>query len=188
MLVAQIISVALFVISLLMIAIVIIASLFKNVGISRLGILSWIAYFLIPFLPFVLEQMLFQTAPEIFGAAYIFIFMNVLGLTIPYFLLVGTTIFGKQHIYRITCFFTLKKYAYEDVIRYRMKYESGVMHTRLGQRKVIDYVFEIYFSDCHYSEFSVDKHNDKRIACIKKILEDHRCRQNKRIDESKYHL
>ena len=188
MLVAQIISVSLFVISLLLITIIILASLFKNVGISSLGISSWIAYFLILFLPFVFEQMLFQTAPEIFGVAYIFIFMNAIGLIMPYFLLVGTTIFGKQYIYRITYFLTLKKYSYEDVIRYRMKYESGIVHTRLGQRKVITYVFEIYFSDYHYSEFGVDKHNDRRITCIKKILENHRCSQNKRIDESKYHL
>ena len=187
MLVTQIISVSIFIVSLLLSIINILASLFKNVGITC-GISTWILYLAIPFLPFALEQMIFQTSPDVFGIAYIFIVTNALFSIIPYYMLVGTPIFGKKYIYRVTPFLTLKKYLYKDVIRYRMKYESGITLTRFGHEKVITYVFEIYFSDKHYSEFHVKKHNDRKITYIKKVLEDNRCKKNKKIDESEYKL
>lgn len=186
MVVTQIISIALFVISLLLSLLCILTSLFKNVGATYFGISSWIIYLLIPFFPFALEQGILRTAPDVWGIAYIFIVFNLLILLLPYHLLVGTLIFGKEHIYRVTRFLTLKKYSYKDVIRYRMKYNSGILHTRFGPKKVITYDFEIYFSDNHYSEFGVNKHNDRKITCIKKILEDNRCKKNKKIDESEY--
>ena len=187
MFVTQIISVSVFIISLLLSSVVIFASLFKNVGITC-GISSWILFLSIPFLPFALEQMIFQTAPDVFGIAYIFIVMNVFSLIIPYYILVGTPIFGKKYIYRVTYFLTLKKYSYKDVIRYRMKYESGRTFGRFSHEKVITYMFEIYFSDKHYSEFHVKKQNDKKITYIKKILEDNRCKKNKKVDESEYRI
>ena len=180
MFVTQIISVSIFIISLLLSILNILASLFKNVGITC-GISTWILYLSIPFLPFVLEQMIFQTAPDVFGIAYIFIVMNAFCSIIPYYMLVGTPIFGKKYIYRVTPFLTLKKYSYKDVIRYRMKYESGITLTRFGHEKVVTYVFEIYFSDNRYSEFHVKKHNDRKITCIKKILEENRCKQNGKV-------
>ena len=188
MFVTQIISTTIFVISLLLSFLCILTSLFKNVGATYFGISSWIIYVIIPFFPFVLEQGILRTAPDVWGIAYIFIVFHLLLLLLPYYLLVGTLIFGKKHIYRVNHFLILKKYSYNDVIRYRMKYESGITLTRFGHKKVITYMFEIYFFDKHYSEFHVNKHNDRKITYIKKILEDNRCKKNKRIDESTYKL
>ena len=187
MFVTQIISIAVFIISLLLSTINILASLFKNVGITC-GISTWFFYLSGSLLPFVLAQMILQTAPDVFGIAYIFIVMNIFSVIIPYYMLTGALIFGQKYIYRITPFLTLKKYSYNDVIRYRMKYESGITLGRFGQQKVITYMCEIYFSDKHYSEFHVNKSNDKKVTYIKKVLQDNRCMKNKKINESEYRI
>ena len=181
MFVTQMISITLFIISLLLSLLCIATCLFKNVGATYFGISSWIIYLLIPFFPFALEQMILRVAPNVWGIAYIFIVFNILLLLLPYYLLVGTLIFGKEHIYRVTRFLTLKKYSYKDVIRYRMNYDSGIVHTGFGPTKVITYNFEIYFSDKQCSEFGVKKHNNRKITYIKKILEDNRCKKSGKV-------
>lgn len=92
------------------------------------------------------------------------------------------TFFGKKYIYRLNKFLIPKRYSYKNVIRYRMNYSSGIIHTRyVGPKKVITYDFEIYFNDKMYSEFSVNKHNNKKITYIKKLLEENHCKKNGKI-------
>ena len=63
-----------------------------------------------------------------------------------------------------------------------MNYSSGIIHIRyVGPKKVITYDFEIYFNDKMYSEFSVNKHNNKKITYIKKLLEENHCKKNGKI-------
>ena len=181
MFVTQIISHTIFLISLFLSIMAILTCLFKNVGATYFGISSWLLYLLIPFFPYMLEQMILLVAPDVWWIVYIFIIANLFFILIPYNLLIGTLIFGKKNIYRVTPFLMLKRYSYQDVIRYSMKYNSEILHTRFGQKKVIVYNFEIYFSDKQCSDFGVNKHNDRKITCIKNILEDNRCKKNEKI-------
>ena len=181
MFVTQIISNLVFVISLVLSIFDILTCLFKNVGATYFGFSSWFLYLLVPFFLYAMAQMILFIAPDVWGLAYIFIVLHVVCLLIPYNLLVGTLFFGKKHIYRLNNFLIPKRYSYKDVIRYRMKYDSGIIHYRFGPKKVITYDFEIYFSDKQCSEFGVKKHDDRKVVCIKKILENNRCKKNGKI-------
>ena len=139
-------------------------------------------YSILPLFPFSLEQFVFHFSPDVWGMAYIFIAMNAFFAIIPYYFLIGTLFFGKKYIYRLNKFLIPKRYSYKNVIRYRMNYSSGIIHTRyVGPKKVITYDFEIYFNDKMYSEFSVNKHNNKKITYIKKLLEENHCKKNEKI-------
>ena len=181
MLFTQIISHVILGISLFLTILALSFGFFKNIGATYFGFSTILLYLLISLFPYVLSQGILYTAPHAWGIAYIFIVFHAFCLIIPYCILVGTLIFGKKNIYRLNHFLIPKKYSYKDVIRYRMKYESGTFHTRFGPKKSIVYNFEIYFFDKKSSEFAVNKHNDRKVTFIKNILEEKRCRVNGKI-------
>ena len=185
MLVTQIIGYVVFIISLILAIIAILFCFLKNIGATYYGFSTLFIYFAIPLFPFLLEQIVFVFAPDVWGLAYIFIGMNILFLFIPYGMLDGDVILGRKNIYRLNSFLIPKKYSYEDVIRYRMKYSSGIVHLGYGPSKVITYNFEIYFNDGEYSVFCVKRDNDRKVSYIKSILEEKRCKKNGKVKECK---
>jgi hypothetical protein len=115
------------------------------------------------------------------GIAYIFIALNIYFLIIQYVYLIGSAIFTKNSIYRLTKFLVWKKYSYDDVIGYVMKKDSGRVVTRFGQEKVVTFDVEIYFNDNQYVDFSTKDQNNRKITYIKRILEEHHCHRNGRL-------
>lgn len=181
----QIIGCVVFVLSLILAIIALLSCVFKNIGATYYGISTLCIYFVIPVFPFFLEQIVFVFAPYAWGLAYIFIGMNILFAFVIFGMLEGTVILGRKNIYRLNSFLIPKKYSYEDVIRYRMNYHSGIVHLGLGPKKVITYNFEIYFNDGEYSLFCAKKENNRKVSYIKSILEEKRCKRNGKVKEGK---
>ena len=123
----------------------------------------------------------FVMYPDIWGLAYIFIVFNAGILAMQWFLLVGSAVFTKKHIYRLTNFLTFKKYDYEDVIGYVMKNTSGTARSKYSSRKVISFDVEIYLLDDQFISFSTKNSSDKKISHIKGLLKEHHCRANGKI-------
>ena len=98
-----------------------------------------------------------------------------------YIFLVNSAIFTKNNIYRLTKFLVWKKYSYDDVIGYVIKKSAGRVLGRFGQRTVVTLDVEIYFRDNQYADFSTKDQNNKKIAYIKQLLQDHHCHRNGRI-------
>ena len=96
-------------------------------------------------------------------------------------MLVGSAVFTKKHIYRLTNFLIFKRYDYADVIGYVMKNTSGTVHGKYGSCKVVSFEVEIYLRDDQYISFSTRNSSDKKIMHIKSLLKEHRCRPNGRI-------
>ncbi len=119
--------------------------------------------------------------PDIWGLAYIFIVFNACLLAMQWFILVGSAVFTKKHIYRLTNFLTFKKYDYEDVIGYVMKNRSGTVQSKYGSRKVVSFDVEIYLRDDQYIAFGTRNSSNKKISHIKGLLKEHHCRANGRI-------
>ena len=119
--------------------------------------------------------------PDTWGLAYIFIVFNLYLLAWQWFILVGSAIFTKKHIYRLTNFLIFKKYDYEDVIGYVMKNTSGTVHSKYSSHKVISFDVEIYLRDDQFISFSTKNSSDKKILHIKGLLKEHHCRPNGRI-------
>ena len=128
-----------------------------------------------------MELAIFQNAPYAWGVAYFFIAMNTCFLVLQYIFFVGSAIFTKNSIYTLTKFLIWKKYNYADVIGYVMKKSSGCVASRLGPHTVVTFDVEIYFSDNQYSYFSTKDQNNRKVAHIKQLLEEHHCHRNGRI-------
>ena len=128
-----------------------------------------------------MELAIFHEASDAWGVAYIFIAMNVFLLIFQYVFLVGSAIFTKNSIYRLTKFFVWKKHTYDDVIGYVMKKSSEQIWGKFGRHKVVTFDIEIYFSGNQYACFSTRDQNNRKVVHIKQLLEKHHCRRNGRI-------
>lgn len=182
MLATQIICIFVFLISFILALTAMLGGVLKNVGITYYGFSTLFFHFVLSVFPYGLGQMCLCVAPDVWGIAYIFIAVNLLFAILPYYFLVGSLVFGKKYIYRLTPFLVPKRYSYKNVIRYRMNYSSGIVHSRYsGPKKVITYDFEIYFDDNKHSEFNVNSHDNKKIIYIKSLLEEKRCKKNGKI-------
>ena len=176
-----VIGLAIFIISLSLSLLTALGTIFKRVGATAFGIIPILFLLFSPCLCFVLELVIFHFAPHAWGIAYIFIVMNVGFLALQYVLLVGSAIFTKNSIYRLTQFLVWKKHTYDDVIGYVMKKSSGLVTTRFGQHTVVTFDVEIYFNDNQYASFSTKDQSNRKVAYIKQLLEEHHCHRNGRI-------
>ncbi len=176
-----IIGLILFIVSILLSILAAFGAMSKNVGVSTFGALQVLILLISPCFFFLMELVIYHYAPEAFGVAYLFIFMNILMLVSQYILLFGSAIFTKNSIYRLTKFLIFKRYAYDDVIGYVMKKSSGVIRTRLGKKRVVTFDVEIYFYDGQYAYFSTKQQSDRKVQNIKRLLEDHHCHRDGRI-------
>ena len=128
-----------------------------------------------------MELAIFENAPHVWGISYFLIAMNTYFLVLQYIFLVGSAIFTKNNIYRLTKFLIWKRHTYDDVIGYVMKKSSGRVVRKFGQSTVVAFDVEIYFSDNQYASFSTKDQNNRKVAHIKKLLEEHHCHRNGRI-------
>ena len=62
-----------------------------------------------------------------------------------------------------------------------MKKSSGRVVRKFGQSTVVTFDVEIYFSDNQHASFSTKDQNNRKVAHIKKLLEEHHCHRNGRI-------
>ncbi|MBQ8696484.1 MAG: hypothetical protein IJ519_02085 [Clostridia bacterium] len=157
----------------------------RNVGVISFGIITNIFIIIFPLFCLIFELEMIYNSPDVWGVAYFFIALNLYFIAIEYFFLVGSAVFTKNNIYRLSKFLIFKKYSYDDVIGYVMKKDSGVIYRRGGPRKVITFDVEIYFSDDTLAEFSTKDEHDSKILYIKNLLEEHHCHRNGRIKKSK---
>jgi len=154
----------------------------RNVGVTSFGISIPIFMFVAPVLFWNLGVYVLRESRQIWGIAFIFIFMNLMFVVIQYFLLVGSVIFTKKYIYRVTKFLLLKRYTYDQVIGYTMKKDSGWSYSRFGgKHKAITYEVQIFFTDKKYSNFALKNEESRKAIRIKGILEEHNCRRDGRI-------
>ena len=181
MLVAFIIGLSIFLISFLLSLLIAFGAILKRVGVTSFGIIPVLFFLFFPCFCLTLELAMFHTAPHIWGIVYFFIAMNVYFCVMQYVLLVGSAIFTKNNIYRLTKFLVWKKHSYDDVIGYVMKKSTGRVVRRFGQSTVVTFDVEIYFSDNQYASFSTKDQNDRKVAHIKQLLEEHHCHRNGRI-------
>ena len=148
-----VIGLAIFIISLSLSLLTALGTIFKRVGATAFGIIPILFLLFSPCFCFILELVIFHFAPHAWGIAYIFIVMNGGFLALQYVLLVGSAIFTKNSIYRLTQFLVWKKHTYDDVTGYVMKKSSGLVTTRFGQHTVVTFDVEIYFNDNQYASF-----------------------------------
>ena len=181
MLVTFIIGLGIFLISFLLSLLIALGTIFKKIGATSFGIIPVLFFLLFPCFCLTLELAMFYTAPHVWGIAYFFIVMNVYFCVMQYIFLVGSAIFTKNNIYRLTKFLVWKKYSYDDVIGYIMKKSSGRVVRRFGQSNVVTFDVEIYFSNNQYASFSTKDQNGRKVAYIKQLLEEHHCHRNGRI-------
>ena len=176
-----VIGLAIFIISLSLSLLIALGTIFKRVGATAFGIIPILFLLFSPCFCFILEFVIFHFAPHAWGIAYIFIVMNGGFLALQYVLLVGSAIFTKNSIYRLTQFLVWKKHTYDDVIGYVMKKSSDLVTTRFGQHTVVTFDVEIYFNDNQYASFSTKDQSNRKVAYIKQLLEEHHCHRNGRI-------
>ena len=181
MLVTFIIGLVIFLITFLLSLLIALGTIFKKVGATSFGITPVLFFLLVPCFCLTVELAIFHTAPHAWGIAYFFIAMNAYFVVMQYILLVGSVIFTKNSIYRLTKFLIWKKHTYEDVIGYVMKKSSGPVAGRFGPRTVVTFDVEIYFSDNQYASFSTKDQNNRKVTYIKQLLEEHHCHRNGRI-------
>jgi len=177
LLVTFIIGLGIFLISFLLSLLIALGTIFKKVGATSFGIIPVLFFLLFPCFCLMSELDLFYTSPHVWGIAYFFIVMNVYFCVMQYIFLVGSAIFTKNNIYRLTKFLVWQKYNYDDVIGYVMKKSAG----QVLRRTVVTFDVEIYFSDNQYASFSTKDQNDRKVAHIKQLLEEHHCHRNGRI-------
>lgn len=180
-----ILGIFIFTVSILLSLFSLIGKIFRNIGAMSFGIFTNIFFIIFPCFCLMFEIEMIYNSPDVWGVAYFFIALNLYFIAIEYFCLVGSAVFTKNHIYRLSKFLIFKKYSYDDVIGYVMKKVSGVKYGRGGPRKVITFDVEIYFSDDTLAEFSTRDEYDSKISYIKNLLEEHRCHRNGRIKKSK---
>ena len=181
MLATFIIGLVIFIISCLLSLLIALGTIFKKVGATSFGITPILFFLLFPCFCLTMELAMFQNAPHVWGIAYFFIALNTCFLVIQYIFLVGSAIFTKNSIYRLTKFLIWKKHNYDDVIGYVMKKSSGRVVHRFGQHTVVTFDVEIYFSNNQYTSFSTKDQNNRKVAHIKQLLEEHHCHRNGRI-------
>ena len=163
---------------------VFIGGMSKRVGISWYGFFKTFFLAVLCLVLYLSELLLYYTCPDVWGAVYVFIVMNLFLALAFYVLLLNATVFGKRHIFRVTYFLIPKKYSYRDVIRYRMKYESDVFYTRFGPERTRCYAVEIYFNDGTENCFGVNSENSRKVVYIKKTLENNRCKKNCKVSKT----
>ena len=181
MLATLIIGLVIFIVSFSLSLLIALGTISKKVGTTNFGIALVLFFIFFPCFCLAFELAIFYPTPNVWGIAYFFIAMNVYFLVILYFFIVGSAIFTKKSIYRLTKFLLWKKYSYDDVIGYVMKKSSGIVAGRFGQRKAVTFDVEIYFNDNQYSSFSTRDQNNIKVAHIKQLLEEHKCHKNGRI-------
>ena len=176
-----IIGLILFIVSILLSILAAFGAMSKNVGVSTFGALQVLILLISPCFFFLMELVIYHYAPEAFGVAYLFVFMNILLIAMQYIMLIGAAVFTKNSIYRLTKALIFKRYAYEDVIGYDMKKSSGIIRTRLGKKKVVTFDVKIYFNNGQCAFFSTKEQTDRKAMNIKQLLEEHHCHKNGRI-------
>lgn len=176
-----IIGLILFIVSISLSILAALGAMCKNVGVSTFGAFQVLILLLSPCFFFLMELVVYHYAPEAFGVAYLFIVMNILLIALQYILLIGSAVFTKNSIYRLTKALVFKRYAYDDVIGYDMKKSSGIIRTRLGKKTVVLFDVEIYFNDGQYAYFSTKERSDTKAQNVKRLLEEHHCHRNGRI-------
>ena len=176
-----IIGLILFIVSISLSVLTVCGAMCKNVGVSTFGAFQVLILLLSPCFFFMMELVVYHYAPEAFGVAYLFVFMNILLIAMQYIMLIGAAVFIKNSIYRLTKALIFKRYSYDDVIGYVMKKSSGVIRTRLGKKTVVTFDVEIYFNDGKCSFFSTKEQSDTKAQNIKRLLEEHNCHRNGRI-------
>lgn len=181
MLVTFIIGLVAFIISFLLSSLIALGAVFKKIGTTSFGIIPILFLLLVPCFFLTMELKMLYFAPHAWGINLLFIVMNAVFLVLQYISLVGSAIFTKNSIYRLTKFLTWKKYSYDDVIGYIMKKSSGLVVTRIGRHNVVTFDVEIYFSDNQYASFSTKDQNDRKVAHVKQLLKEHHCCPNGRI-------
>ena len=181
MFVTFIIGLVIFVISFMLSLLIAFGTIFKKIGATSFGVIPVLFFLLFPCFCLTLELVMFHIAPHVWGIAYVFVAINAYFLAIQYIFLVGSAIFTKSSIYRLTKFLVLKKYSYDDVIGYVMKKSAGRVVGKFGQRTVVTFDVEIYFSDNQYASFSTKDQNNRKVVHIKQLLEEHHCHRNGRI-------
>ena len=184
MVITQIIGFVVFCLSFLLMLCVFIGGMSKRVGISWYGFSTALFFGLLTLAPYILQLALYYTWPDGWGVAYVFIVINLFSLLLFYTILLNATVLGKRHIFRVTYFLIPKKYSYRDVVRYRMKYEGGVLHTRFGPTRTCAYAIEIYFNDGTESCFGVNSENSRKVVYIKRTLENNRCKKNCKVSKT----
>jgi len=181
LLVAFIIGLGIFLVSFLLSLLIAFGTIFKKVGATSFGIIPVLFFLLFPCFCLTLELAMFHTAPHVWGIACFFVAMNAYFLVMQYIFLVDSAIFTKNNIYRLTKFLVWKKYSYDDVIGYVMKKSTGRVVRRSGQSTVVTFDVEIYFNDNQYASFSTKDQNNRKVAHIKQLLEEHHCHRNGKI-------
>ncbi len=187
MLVTFIIGLGIFLVSFLLSLLIVLGAILKTVGATSFGITPVLFFLLFPCFCLTMEFVIFHTAPNAWGISYVFIVLNAYFLVIQHIFLVGSAIFTKNNIYRLTKFLVWKRYSYDDVVGYVMKKTSGLVVRKFGQHTVVTFDVEIYFIDNQYAFFSTKDQNNRKISHIKQLLEEHHCHRNGRI-KRKSHL
>lgn len=182
-----ILGIFIFTVSMLLAIFSLIGKIFRNIGAISFGILPNIFFIIFPYFCLEFEFDLIYNSPHDWGISYFFIVLNLYFLAFQYLLVVGSAVFTRNNIYRLSKYLIFKKYSYDDVIGYSMKKDSCVTRRRWGLTKVtITFDVEIHFCDETLASFSTSNENDKKISYIRKILEEHRCRKSGRIKKSKW--
>lgn len=181
LLVAFIIGLIVFIISFLLSVFVLLGMIFKNIGVTSFGLVPVIFFLLFPCFCFVMECGTYHYASHVWGFSYMFIVMNSCFIVMQYFSLVGSAVFTKNSIYRLTKFLVWKRHTYDEVIGYVMKNTSGRVVRRFGQYHVVTFDVEIYFTNNQYASFSTKDQFNKKVVHIKQLLEEHHCHRNGRI-------
>ena len=187
MLATLIIGLVIFIISFLLSLLIVLGSICKKVGATNFGIAPVLFFIFFPCFCLALELAIFYPTPNVWGVAYFVIAMNAYFLFIQYFFLIGSAIFTRNCIYRLTKLLLWKKHSYNDVIGYVMKKSSGTTFGRFGERTAVMFDVEIYFNDNQYASFSTKDQNNRKVTYIKQMLEEHHCHRNGRIKKARFH-
>ena len=174
--VAFIIGIVVFFISLIFALLYLMGGFFKNIGFGGFGF-GGLVFLAWPIFCLTIEFSIYHYAPEAWWVAVLFIIFNsflIINLSI---VMDCSAVFSKNSIYRVSvCFPFLKRYTYDDVVGYVMKKSSGYVR----MRKVFTYDVEIFFNDNKTVFLCFGNESDKKVSYIKKILQDNHCKSNGR--------
>lgn len=185
MIATNIIGIVVFAVSFGISLFLLIGTFFKNVGVNCLGTVSSLFFLAFPMFCFAFEQAMFFWAPYAWGVSIIFILLNLYFVVIEYFCMVGSVIAGKKHLYKFGYTLMPRRYSYDDVIGFTMKYSSGNVLSRFGRSRVKTYDMELHFADQTRAEFSVKAEDDKKVSYFKEMLVSHHCRRDGRCRKQK---
>ena len=175
MTVAFVLCTVVFAMSLTLSVISIVGACFKNVGTTNFGVMSSIGTVILPIGMYIfsLTALHYDTV----WMAYVLFTLNLYWLVLQYFFLFSFAVFTKNHIYRLTKYFVLKKYSYGDVTGYSMKKTYGKLLGRFGQKDVCTFDVEIRFNDGKYVSFCTKDGTERKIQYIKGLLKEHKCKK-----------